>query len=1757
MQKKTINFYSEDGLKIYDQALTDWVNRHDLSYVTAALFDVFGLRELEPGAFRTVLDFLAQDKVIELLSGWNDSQIAQELFRFAVSAKGLIDKNYFPSPGRLIETIDKKRKKFFLLLLIIGNADANYKRLRDNSYLLETWLIINAIEAIDLHGISAEKNVYELSRYFSFDNIKTKYQRMDICDRALSFLNEKCILSELDNEEFSAKITQSFINTFGVFEVSGKDNKSTCFERLYLKQFVSDVSLPSIDTKLIDLALNKKSLLSASLYSSDDVALPVDSSEDNFDSFTSVREDQRPEYQALSSKAVLFTRSEQVCYLPWSIFKPTPHEIKQLKNLLAEMPSSDLIDRQGFALTYLGMVLGRSPSRVEDILISTEVSAEWSLSPDDLMLRRLRPQNERGHVNTDGSATRLADRVSLPLVAVEEMQCIEIPLKYRGIISHLAKNNSNKHIGDIWRSRSCITLDEWFRKCITKVEDLSRLQPSMLQYVAEQTIFDQSKSNALTQILTYHPSKKLPSLVSYHTWSASDVSKLDCGFTIEGVSNKDLMFGSEQNLDDDVVKSLIQKAKSKLGAKYTSIPSYHNDFCLYCMTAIVAATGARTVRDPLEDINHFNFKEGIVYINDKSDGHRRDGRLCVLPHSALKFLTRYIKHLEKLASTLRANLPELSKCIEQVIEGSPHRRMGLFFLLNDDFSVSSVEAKHFSIEGPLKWEMPDNFFRHRFIKSMLSAGCEEEVIEGLTGHADLGISSYGVNSNRCIRNDLKKIMPLAEEAFSRLNFQSVESKVGSIVQEFWPSPINIKLPKGKFGIARRREIRKAAHIIAERKAEDVIQRFIEFNEAKKISDLPQEKFIDLQNKLLKGERGQPHHNAGLRFRYFSQRCIEEGPRASHYLRLSRRIDSYPLESSCFNSKCPGDVAIYERLKKNLDIALNDRDPNFVFASTRNLSYCLHMFMFLLIVETRLTATKLVTRALSLKNIRLIYLYNQYYIEFLDEENAESNGRPVQRHKVSFLCAKYLDRLLRSKSKIKVKNIPDCIYEVSGLPPLTQNKPDINIVVRTFFLKLARIVRNFNFYSLPGALAGSLDGDPYPTSLPWSEWIRVTNRKALVPRQDKKEENVNAKRIFKPQANKLFEEELISNAFELAEDFRRIFKDYTKKEVELTVNKLRDAHDRKNKEISSLASLFFMWVIHVCENGKSNPKTQKRKPYAQNSLKTLMTILYRPVINILGDKNSHELESEDFNELIAELIDSREGSEKSHWQFVLYIKLFFSWAEKNSAIPQIDWDLFSINKDEFRHVSSGLIFEDEYLQALNIVMNNSGELSLQTATILILSYRFGMRFSEAAWIRKADYFIEFDDPYMVVKDYSGRELKYPTSNRIVPLVFKITDQERNILRRVLFEYDSQESSKLNSPILFPTIKSAEIKAVLGSIATNIKRVLTQVTQRRYISEHHLRHTFANKLDLVLMHKSLGKNACFGAIDHDCVRKILIGDGGYRGLRDLRALSRAMGHGSPAQSRKSYCHITTLWTDQLIPNYRSQQIKPLASSVDVLKYLCDRKTKVVVTAPELTKNEQFKRSLEMLNRVSVGKDMYSTAHTFELDPDIVRDIENSLTLISKKRFPDSKSPAKELLSRIRSDAWREMISNASESDLSNLEDVAISSNRFPDLVSPRGHIFAQYREEMLSIVRLLRLLNIKSENLKIYSGKRFELGELSVLDIFKSAWTTDIRQDAFTYLDDDGDPKSPDRHLGFVLQRNNGSIRNSFALCVAIIVLLSLR
>ncbi|GAB3275569.1 hypothetical protein GCM10027297_10590 [Parahaliea aestuarii] len=173
----------------------------------------------------------------------------------------------------------------------------------------------------------------------------------------------------------------------------------------------------------------------------------------------------------------------------------------------------------------------------------------------------------------------------------------------------------------------------------------------------------------------------------------------------------------------------------------------------------------------------------------------------------------------------------------------------------------------------------------------------------------------------------------------------------------------------------------------------------------------------------------------------------------------------------------------------------------------------------------------------------------------------------------------------------------------------------------------------------------------------------------------------------------------------------------------------------------------------------------------------------------------------------------------------------------------------------QRIDANIITEAEYTAALDAIarLPECSELhSAQISFLLILGFRFGLRWSEAFFleVRDLQYSRKFVELFVQIRKNRFRELKSLSATRRVPLVGALSDRETSSISTVL---GHAETWRQENPLALLMQRSGgcDDRIDEGEAAQVINTTLKRVSGDRTLRYHHGRHTFASRLMTVAL------------------------------------------------------------------------------------------------------------------------------------------------------------------------------------------------------------------------------------------------------------------------------------------------------------------
>lgn len=283
--------------------------------------------------------------------------------------------------------------------------------------------------------------------------------------------------------------------------------------------------------------------------------------------------------------------------------------------------------------------------------------------------------------------------------------------------------------------------------------------------------------------------------------------------------------------------------------------------------------------------------------------------------------------------------------------------------------------------------------------------------------------------------------------------------------------------------------------------------------------------------------------------------------------------------------------------------------------------------------------------------------------------------------------------------------------------------------------------------------------------------------------------------------------------------------------------------------------------------------------------------------------------------------------------------FHRLMSRTIAIEDPDWSEIDAG-DDVLSISPGLLLEKEYQHALSLAAPNPETASredLARAFVVLVGMRFGLRGAEITGLLRTDWVDTVPGTIVVlVQKNKYRNLKTPAARRQVPLLFELSDTEKLVIKRFLALWDGIAQEDSSIPLFVSPTDNSKLMND-KSLRWQASQFIKQVTLNPDLSLHHARHTFANRVGLILMQGTgnIWPHSVSAAVSQEHrahVRKLLLCTDAVT-RRTLWALARLLGHAHPHTTVRSYLHFLPELADQYVWKHQTGLNKNWPTPFDV--------------------------------------------------------------------------------------------------------------------------------------------------------------------------------------------------------------------------------
>lgn len=1755
-------------------------------------YHILGLNPYLVGIGNLVHELSHSDSLF-ITQQWSANPVVKVLAEFAAAVKVCpeIDHQYscIPHSGGAANNRrqfqDFQSKTFLLTLLTHPLADITDQQTYLERQRLRIWILAQAATRLIEHGIPADRSVSAAARFLILDADAREWVLIDqLVHRARRQLGDSQTFERYttalanaadalkDDDRFAERGYRVFLNAIMAIaygEINPIENNI-----VYIK-------IPAV-VRYRALAPQKIQPI-GKLLDETPVSLPVafeDIDEPTFSYIAEIDPTDSPAEQTLSSGSVYMQTMEMSHYLPWSWDKILPAEVETLHDWLNKaLSSADIQTKLGAVCVWLAMRFGRSLFMVERFLIDSEVTEEWSFSTDFKQIKRVAPRRT-SHWRPNETQAKL-----LAAPFLDELK-ISIPNKIQKALQDAVSTaeGTPESLGHIWRAVSTSKLDVWFGEQARAF--FPRITSSKLSTYQSQNLFDATGEYLFSRLLTSHPDSALPGACSYATW---DVKAIEQGMQLSvedfGADDSINAMGSLLAPLDSVLIDEIARCTSELGqAAQRGLTAYHNALAQYVVTALYAATGSRPLRDPFESLSYFSFKHSCVFISDKSDDGLHSGRLVPLPKLALEIVQLYMTHLAKLADLIEPHRPELTIKIRLLTQADSDAGMPLFFLLNSGLqwhSMTDAEKLNCSL---FDWGLPANLFRHRYSQQLLKDGVHPEVIEGWMGHAERGVATYSDYSAHCWQQDAEHYNEHLQRAFEVLGFE-----LPTLPQELPAllcTPIqndNYTEPR-EFGSQAREKNRRYRIRAAIKEARSDIELFLNGRSTDELSD---EQLYTLGSRMLLRENRLPHPQAALRYRLFLkklQQAHSDKETASIVNRgtnsddkntgsvrqalLRQRLVQQSDERSLVTADVAQAMEQYQQLK-----SWADNTSKQAFAGKIKKARALCVGTLLVSIEKRISYQRMLQNLAEGQNFRIAQNKSRLHLEYSESLQSNDYSAAIQRHRISYKAASLLAYGQHLRRTVEIPELAQ-LPELEPLLTLYQqhNQPQQSPTFQDLLGWICRVISLANLVQLPGIVAAALSERLPPTSESLRDHMRLLHGKVL----DLPTQNL----ILELPENQLARTRGQANDKTALQEYAKEFTRKVAAELHSYIpSKARDhaknissiCHDFQELVAPAILMLGY-WMADLANAGKAGWR-KKLQPYARNSLTTYWSSLAPAFRGLLYETDLVALESDELTELCSQMLDYKQITSTHADFFGKRLQDFFRWAAQ-FGVASPEWTELAIESDQ-RTVSPGLISEQEYQSGLQTLMTDTcleHDEQLILGFVLLTAYRFGLRAQEAIGLLRRDWCQSDDYTWVLVQNSQYRTLKSASSRRAIPLLFKLSDTEQDIIDRTLARHQSIAGSATNRPILCEPSSDGN-QPVLTNIAPRISETLIQllrnVTGNPELVLHHCRHSFYNRVAPALLNieTPLAKKL-IDPTERDRMRRIVLGPINGVSRRSAMALARLMGHKFPSTGLKNYFHLATQWADELTP-VSQQRVHNIDEALQ-LPELPVKKVKAVGSINEglLYAAPTLGKTLQCLRLVSLGMGYNRAGELMRLEPKYVALLQTVFEITNARmRFSASSDKRVKLsgelcpnalLESIPDQAWQRLLHCANENtgsaDLELEDDELRHLQELPYLISQNRQVLMEQPGHIKVVQHTLELFQIPESAYRVVvkDGSNISMQRLQA-EGFSSQYEIEARTklDSFTvHLNERGSQYQIKDYGGLILSRlADGVVRNGLELAVA--------
>lgn len=383
-----------------------------------------------------------------------------------------------------------------------------------------------------------------------------------------------------------------------------------------------------------------------------------------------------------------------------------------------------------------------------------------------------------------------------------------------------------------------------------------------------------------------------------------------------------------------------------------------------------------------------------------------------------------------------------------------------------------------------------------------------------------------------------------------------------------------------------------------------------------------------------------------------------------------------------------------------------------------------------------------------------------------------------------------------------------------------------------------------------------------------------------------------------------------------------------KEIEIAIQHSAPDHvkqivaDLLSQKLHAPAPTYLGWLNHLFKGHSSSGH-----PLAESTIFQYFLLASPLLVSVLGKDDPAAFDPEELATTYQALLVEHSGAHPKSKLSKALREFHHYLARGNKHLLLKDTREILGDEAVLSPVEARIITFDEFESAKDVLKGKVYRYpkhKVQAALLLlILTFRLGLRRSEAAMLLLADFHLD-GNPILLIRPHAQRRLKSNNSKRSIPIRYFLSVEEMRFVRAYVSSRMTQESRKPLTQYIFGNPGEDNTLMPIETLVDWIHESIREVTGDKTIHLHHLRHSFGSWTYLKLRapdHPILIESFSYLPKTHMELRKgrrlriQLLGTG----IKPQRgygfAVARLLGHSGPHVSMEHYIHVSDLivWAD----------------------------------------------------------------------------------------------------------------------------------------------------------------------------------------------------------------------------------------------------